>query len=196
MRLDCSGKGEDGDGNFTFDIDRTAPDFTRAWAVEFVPPPKAEGRIVCFAAAATGEDAATPQTPIERAAMQAIERPGPDALRQAYQQCAVHDTLDSQNFLDPAGLGDIDVARSMLILCPEHPEAAVIRERLKAEESGDSGYSPPNPPDTTPAPDDGSETNCVDAVTFLMESLYGSLQSGSWPEGEYTERVAVCEEGH
>lgn len=47
--------------------------------------------------------------------------------------------------------------------------------------------------DTTSELDDsGSGIDCDKAVSTLMESMYGSWGSGSWPDGEYSERVAQC----
>lgn len=52
-------------------------------------------------------------------------------------------------------------------------------------------------PDGDPAPTrfldtPGGGIDCEQAVSTLMERLYGSWGSGAWPEGEYAERLEQC----
>lgn len=129
VRLDCGAK----NGDFGFEIDRKHPDFSEAWAVDWVPFPTAQGRVACFVQTAEGEDLRRPLGSFELAAWDAVETPDKTVITAAYQRCAVHDIPETENFPDSLDdFGAMDVARAMLALCPEHPEAETVRKRVKA----------------------------------------------------------------
>lgn len=122
-----------------FVISRLKPDFTEAWAADIPTDPKT-GEQHCDDGDAN-EDGdkprITPVNAVEQAIWDADEKSGDGherwTLTIPYFECVQHDSPDYRNVY-PDGPNLVDEAKTMLSLCPDHPNAAAIRSRIPAQE--------------------------------------------------------------
>jgi hypothetical protein len=116
-------------------IDRVRPDWTAVWSIPLPGPHKDTGMVECEDKDADHGPKLVPATPVEQTIWNAAA--GGDyprdrtTITDTYAECAEHDDPWDLNKW-PLNSGQAEDAKTMLMLCPNHPNAAAIRKRMAA----------------------------------------------------------------
>lgn len=122
ITVTCSTSG----GPVTFAIDRVNPDWKKIWSTPLKPDTKL-GILNCDGKVGDTGQKLAPVSPAEQAIWDRAGH-GRDTLIYAYTGCVEHDDPWYLNRYPLSG-GQADEARTMLLLCPRHPNSAAIRKR-------------------------------------------------------------------
>lgn len=127
IKITCQVRG----GVERFTIDRANPDFTQAWKTPLPDPPgdPSTPGVYCEQGAFGEGVKPQPYSAIEAQLIKLDRRPSRYTLAIPYEQCVEHDTRWTLN-LWPVSRQQVPEAEAALTLCPNHPNAAAIRERI------------------------------------------------------------------
>ena len=124
------------DSVVSFTIDRSDPDFSEAWSTP-IPVDKKLGYASCSevdTGYTGGGPKLTPVTAVEQTIWNSDEtnsiyKRQRSTLTNVYVQCVEHDTPDLLKDY-PSAPNLVEEAQTMLLLCPDHPNAAAMRKRI------------------------------------------------------------------
>lgn len=125
----CDVKGK---GNLKFTIDRIHPDFSEAWNT---PLPEGRGLfngVYCEEESSyrfTGAPRMTPVSGVEQAIWDRDKKPNEYTIPIPYEQCVEHDSHFIRNGW-PVSKQQVPEAETALMLCPNHPNADLIRANI------------------------------------------------------------------